>query len=96
MEVEGVLREKLQVPEQTILEAVTLLRSCCDIIDPVAEAAVGDLTPADNRILDCAFQGGVQYLVTGDKGIQRVETFQGVSIVGPAEFLELLIRHRSG
>ena len=60
MEVEGVLREKLQVPEQTIQEAVTLLNSCCDVIDPVPKATVGAPTPADNRILDCALEGGVQ------------------------------------
>lgn len=95
-EVEGVLRDKLRVLEQTIQEALSLLRACCDVIDPVAEAAVSELTPADNRVLDCAYQGGVQYLVTGDRGIRRVETFQGVSIVTPAEFLQLVLRRRSG
>jgi uncharacterized protein len=89
-EVEHNLRDKLRVREDTIKEAIDFLQGHCVVIDPPKEAVLAELTPADNRILDCAVQGRVQYLVTGDKGIQQLREFQGIKIVNPVEFLALI------
>lgn len=89
-EVERNLREKLRVREDTIREAMDFLYQHCTVIDPPKEAALAELTTADNRILDCAVAGTVRYLVTGDKGIQQLGSYQGVDVVRPAEFLALI------
>ena len=93
-EVEGVLRGKLEVPERTAEEASGFLREHCLVVDPPEEAAAVGPSPADNRVLDCAVASQADYLVTGDRGIQRVETFQGGSIVSPADFMDLLSRRQ--
>lgn len=42
---------------------------------------------ADNRILECAVEGMAQAIVTGDKDLLGLKTYQGIAIVTPAEFL---------
>lgn len=44
----------------------------------------------DDVILATAVAGQAAYLVTGDRGLQRLGTYQGVTILSPREFLDLL------
>lgn len=45
----------------------------------------------DHRILECAVEARADFLVTGDKKhLQPLETFQGIRIVSPRQFLDLL------
>lgn len=46
--------------------------------------------PEDDVVLDAAVSAAVGFLVTGDKQLQRLGTFQGVRIVSPGSFLGLL------
>lgn len=49
--------------------------------------------PADDRVLDTAVSASVDYLVTGDGAFRtQVGEYQGVKLVSPREFLELLSR----
>jgi uncharacterized protein len=49
-------------------------------------AAVAD-DPSDDRYLECAVAGGAAYLVSGDRHLLGLESFQGVAIVSPAAFV---------
>jgi len=46
--------------------------------------------PKDNVVLEAAVAGDADYIVTGDKDLLGLHPFEGVPIVGPAEFLEAL------
>jgi putative PIN family toxin of toxin-antitoxin system len=60
-------------------------------ITPITVTVQGVAThPEDDMVLATAISGKVQYLVTGDKKLQNLESYQGVMIVSPAEFLEIL------
>lgn len=72
-----------------INQAIQFLLDYCIPVNPDAEAAVPELTPADNRIFDCAVHGQVEYLVTGDRGILKLGEFQGIKTVTPAQFLQI-------
>jgi putative PIN family toxin of toxin-antitoxin system len=49
--------------------------------------------PEDDPILATALSAHVDYLVTGDQRLRdRVPSFQGIPLVSPAEFLEVLNR----
>ncbi|MBM3924974.1 MAG: putative toxin-antitoxin system toxin component, PIN family [SAR202 cluster bacterium] len=93
-EVEGVLRNKLRVSEEIIHTSLNFLQDRCLLVDPPGMVAIPDLSPADNRILDCAIATEADYLVTGDKGIQRLREFRGIRIVSPGEFLDVMLRNR--
>jgi uncharacterized protein len=46
--------------------------------------------PEDDVILGTALSGAVEYLVTGDKQLQRAGQYQGIAIVSPSDFLDVL------
>ena len=41
----------------------------------------------DNRILECSVAGGADLIVTGDKGMLALGSFQGISIVPLRSYL---------
>jgi putative PIN family toxin of toxin-antitoxin system len=44
----------------------------------------------DNRVLEAALEGHADYIVTGDRDLLEVESFEGTEIVTPKQFLSLL------
>ena len=51
--------------------------------------------PEDDLVLATAVGARVDYLVTGDKQLQRLGSYQGVVILSPRAFLEVLIDRAS-
>jgi uncharacterized protein len=47
---------------------------------------------ADNRYLECAVEGAAAYLVSGDRLLLSLGRYQGIQIVSPRVFLEVLHR----
>jgi putative PIN family toxin of toxin-antitoxin system len=46
--------------------------------------------PADNRYLECAVEGHAEVLVTGDRLLLNLGEYQGIPILTPRAFLDLL------
>ena len=46
--------------------------------------------PEDDLVLAVAASARVDYLVTGDKPLQRLGAYRGVRVVSPRAFLDLL------
>jgi predicted nucleic acid-binding protein len=46
--------------------------------------------PEDNYVLAAALEGHADYLVTGDKQLQKIAVIGDTAIVGPAEMLRIL------
>jgi hypothetical protein len=46
--------------------------------------------PSDNRYLECAVEGEADYIVSGDEHLLSLENFQGIEILTPRAFLEVL------
>jgi putative PIN family toxin of toxin-antitoxin system len=61
------------------------------IISPITAQVRGVAThPEDDLILATAVSAQADYLVTGDTKLQGLATYQGVTILSPRAFLELL------
>lgn len=56
------------------------------------EVVVDD--PSDDKYLDCALEGGADYLVSGDQHLLQLEAYQGIQILRPAAFPEILTERR--
>ena len=41
----------------------------------------------DNRILECALAGHAQAIVTGDKGLLALKSFEGIPVLSPSSYL---------
>lgn len=46
--------------------------------------------PPDNRYLECAVEGAAAYIVSGHRLLLSLETYQGIQIVSPRVFSEVL------
>lgn len=46
--------------------------------------------PEDDRVLEAAVSAGADYLVTGDRGLQRLGEYAGIPILDPRAFLVVL------
>ena len=66
---------------------ITGLFEHADIVLPSTIITVIENDDADNRVLECAVSGGVDVIVSGDSHLLDLGTYEGISIVTPAEFL---------
>jgi uncharacterized protein len=48
--------------------------------------------PDDNRVLECAVTANVDYLITGDPHLLRLESYEQMRIVSPATFINDILR----
>lgn len=44
----------------------------------------------DNKILECAVEGNVNYIVTQDNHLLKLKKFENIKILDPKEFIEIL------
>ena len=93
-ELARVLTQKFELPAKAVQSAVDRFQRLAIIVEPRAVVNVIKGKQDDNRILECAVAGRVDYLITGDKKhILPLAFIQGIPIVGVAEFLQ---KHRPG
>lgn len=46
--------------------------------------------PSDNRYIECALEGEAGYIVSGDDHLLAIAQYEGVAILAPRAFLEML------
>jgi putative PIN family toxin of toxin-antitoxin system len=81
-------QRQLTLPQ--VAGARRLLRTKAEIA-PITVSVAGVAThPEDDLVLAAAVSAKVDYLVTGDTKLRKVDRFQGVNILSPREFLTLL------
>lgn len=87
-EVVDKLRNKFQFPEESILELIDILMTYCHVVDTVSKFDVVR-DNKDNKIVECAFDGKADYIVTGDPDLLELAEFKGIKIVKAKKFLEI-------
>jgi uncharacterized protein len=76
-----------------IQEAVSEIRDSAEIVAPAMVINAILEKSSDNRVLECAVTGRVDYIVSGDtKHLLRLGHYEGIPIVSPREFLRLFTR----
>ena len=90
-EVAGVLVRKFGWGEERTTEAVLVLETAANLIEPPRLPEVIEGGHADNRVLDCAVAASADYLVTGDRRhLLPLGEHRGASIVNAPRFLSAL------
>ena len=85
-EVLRVLAEKFARDSEELSRVAVLLGDMAEVVRPKRSIHVLADEP-DNRILECAVAGSAERIVTGDKGIIALGSFQGTSIVSLRTYL---------
>src|SRR3989338_7106922 len=89
VEVSDKLRNKFQFPEENIQELIDILMIYCHVIDVTSKFnAVRD--KKDNKIIECAFDGKADYIVTGDPDLLELKEFKNIRIITAKDFLKII------
>ena len=88
-EVVNKLRNKFQYPEESIQELIDILLNYCYVVEVKSKFDVVR-DKKDNKIVECAFDGKVDYIVTGDPDLLELKEFKGIKIIKPKNFLKIL------
>lgn len=48
--------------------------------------------PKDNLVLNTAYDGKADYVVSGDKHLKGLKKFKGIKIVNPAQMIEIILK----
>jgi uncharacterized protein len=59
-------------------------------VAPTRTLTVVAVDPSDNRFLECAEEGGADFVVSGDRHLLDVSEYRGIQILSPSTFLLLL------
>ena len=85
-ELRRVLRQKLQIPDELIDDAIEMLQQDAHFATPSTLSDVKIRDKDDLMILSSALNGNADLLVTGDKELLNLGKIQDMKIVSPRDF----------
>jgi putative PIN family toxin of toxin-antitoxin system len=83
------LRSKFKMSNEAVAAAVELLRTRMDVVEPVPFRGVVKGDPDDDAVLGTAVAADAECLLSGDRHLLELRTYEGIAIVAPASFWEL-------
>ena len=64
------------------------LETVAEIVEPEEVLDVIAEDPDDNRVLECAVKGRADLIVSGDRHLLKLGSYQGIAIVTVRQFME--------
>jgi len=87
------LKKKFQIKPLYTKEALELINSACTLVlqeDFKVPEKIYLRDQSDINVLLCALSGDADFLVTGDKVLLEIKTFQEIEIITPRDFIIFL------
>lgn len=72
--------------EGDVQKEVETIRYFAEFVEPEEDINAVDDDPDDDKFLEAALAGNVDYLVSGDQHLLTLSSFRGVNIVTPRVF----------
>lgn len=82
--------EKFHMDEEDVQQEVETIRYFAEFVDPDEEITAVEAAPDDDKFLEAAVAGNVDYTVSGDRHLLDLDSFRGIDIVEPRAFYERL------
>ncbi|MFZ5882552.1 MAG: putative toxin-antitoxin system toxin component, PIN family [Chloroflexota bacterium] len=83
-------RPKFKIPPIEIVTVAEYLLQTAEFVTPEEEVLVVVADPTDNKFLEAALVGKVNYIVSGDSHLLELGSFRGIPIIRAADFIALL------
>jgi uncharacterized protein len=85
------LKDTFRLTDEQILQTVDVLRGDAFLVPGnVNVNGASPHDPSDEKFLAAALEANANFVVSGDKHLLQLETFRGISIVTPRQFLNQL------
>ncbi len=88
----GEVRERFDYTKADVGEFAGAIRSIAEIVELRSTFKVVEEDPMDDMVLNTAYDGRADYIVSGDRHIKGVKKFRGIMIVSPREFMRIITR----
>lgn len=82
------IMDKMQNKDLILNESVQKIINDSTIVEPTKKFDVVKEDPKDNKVVECAVEGNVDYIVSQDNHLLNLKEFKGIKIVTPEEFLK--------
>ncbi len=86
---------RAQVSKSNRARFLASVRAAAEVVRVKTEVEVLMDDPKDNAILACGKDGGANYIVTGDRYLLGLGIYEGIKIVTPDQFLQILQTEQS-
>ena len=80
-----VLKRDFRYTDEQIIEKVNYIKSIAELINPSEVLNIVQDDPTDDRIIECAIESSSKYIITYDKHLLNLKSYQGILIVKPEE-----------
>ena len=87
---EVIARPKFKLSSFEKSKSVATVRKTAEIVKVQSDFKVVKDDPDDNMILNAAYDGKADYIVTGDHDLLGLKEFEGIGIVTASKMLEIL------
>ncbi len=87
---EVINRPKFKIPQDEIIATSDYLLQLAEFVTPEEEILVIVADPTDNKFLEAALAGKVDYIVSGDNHLLEIGSFREIPIITAREFIDLL------
>lgn len=95
LEVAKVLKLKFKWIDTDIYKEIVYLKDLCEIVESRTKISRITNDPSDNKILECAVEGKVDYIISGDKKhLLPIKKFREIPIISASEFLKILYKKK--
>ena len=81
--------EKIKEKDLIISRVIQKMIINSKIVEPITKLDIIKEDKSDNKILECAKTGNVDYIITKDNHLLKLKEFEGIKIVTPREFNEV-------
>jgi len=90
-EIESVMNSrKFSVNSNEIQDYIKIIRKYSKIIDSKEIPKDISRDNDDNKILQCGFDGNVDFIITGDKDLLVLIEYEKIKIMKPRDYLEIM------
>jgi putative PIN family toxin of toxin-antitoxin system len=79
--------EKFGLSPQEVMPFLRNLRTHARHMETKSKISVVIADPTDNIFLECAMDGGANFIISGDRHLLDIEVYKGIKIVRAGEFL---------
>lgn len=83
-------RDRRHIDETDVVRIRRALETDAVLVSPKKRLRAVEEDPDDDRVLECALEGGADYLVSGNHHLLELREYRGTRIVSPREFLTIL------
>jgi putative PIN family toxin of toxin-antitoxin system len=89
--IEVIQRPKFNfISEEDKKEFLINLMNICDFVEPKKKLELIKDDPDDNIVLECALEGNVDYIISGDEHLLKLKKFENIKIVSSDNFLKII------